>query len=150
WKMNPVSLSEAKKIFSGIKRFSKKYRKVKTIICPPFIFASELAKSADNNLGLGAQDVFYADSGAYTGEISPLSLKSLRIEYVIVGHSERRALGESDEEVSKKIAVLLKYGLTPVLCIGESERDSHGEYLSFLKDQLLASLAGVSRKDISK
>jgi len=98
---------------------------------------------------IGAQNSFW-NSGeeARTGEVSPAMLRDIGAQYIILGHSERRALGETDEMVSKKINAALKEKLTVVLCVGESNRDEHGEYTKFIKNELKASLAEVSKKDL--
>jgi triosephosphate isomerase len=139
WKMNPQSLLEAKRIFNEIKKTAIKLSKVKTIICPPFPYISNLKS-------LGAQDLFYEEKGAYTGEISAGILKDLGVKYVIIGHSERRELGETNEIVNKKIKTALKSGLKVIMCVGEKERDSEGEYLNFIKDQINEGLKGIPRK----
>ncbi len=96
---------------------------------------------------LGAQDVFWQNSARATGEVSPEQLADLGASHVIVGHSERRALGENDEIVAKKAVAVLKEGMHPILCIGEKERDADGRYFETLKSQLKNSLAGVRRPD---
>ncbi|MHB1118122.1 MAG: triose-phosphate isomerase family protein, partial [Minisyncoccota bacterium] len=97
---------------------------------------------------IGAQNTWMENEGAYTGEISPSMLASLKISHVIIGHSERRALGESDELVNKKILAAIKAGLTAVLCVGEGERDPDGEYLKYISRQIKIALAGVAKKDL--
>ncbi len=153
WKMAPSSLKEAKRIFNEIKKTAIKLSKVKTIICPPFVYLSELGHLMSKwtlNVRLGAQDLFYenppAGGGAYTGEISAGMLKNLGVKYVIIGHSERRELGESNEVINKKIKTALVSGLKIIFCIGEKERDSEGEYLNFIKDQINEGLKGIPRK----
>jgi len=98
---------------------------------------------------LGAQDIFWEESGAYTGEISPTMLKSLWVRYVIIGHSERRwKLGETNEVINKKMRAALKNGITPILAVGEKEKGDSVE--KFLEDQLSTGLDGLSEEDISK
>ena len=140
WKMNPSALAEVKVLFKKISLASGRLRNVETILCPPFIFLSVLSGVG---VKLGSQDVFWQNGGRFTGEISPEMLKGLGVSHCIIGHSERRELGESDEVVSKKVNAALREGLRAVMCIGERERDSSGVYFDFLKDQLKKSLAGV-------
>ncbi|MEK7192218.1 MAG: triose-phosphate isomerase [Patescibacteria group bacterium] len=119
WKLNPESLKEARKL-------AKESDIDGLVICPPFPFIEEAAKVL-KKAKLGAQDLFWKEQGAYTGEVSATQLKDFGVEYVIIGHSERRQnLGETDETVAKKIAAALKAGLTPILCVGETqtERDA--------------------------
>ena len=118
WKMNPASLAEAKKLAmsSDVEGL---------IICPPFPFLEDVA-GVIKKAKLGAQDLFWEEKGAFTGEVSGSQEKELGVEYVIIGHSERRKnSGETDEMVAKKIAAALNDGLRPILCVGETreERD---------------------------
>ena len=98
-------------------------------------------------VSLGAQDVFWANTGRATGEVSPEMLKDVGVSYCVIGHSEQRALGETDEAVSKKLRAVLAEGLVPILCVGEKERDADGTYFDVLKNQLKLSLAGLRRTD---
>jgi len=145
WKMNPQSLAEAKRLFNSVKKEIKNVKKVKIVICPPFVYLANL-KLGKNDLRLGAQDVFWEEKGAYTGQISPLMLKDLAIEYVIIGHSERRKyLSETDEMINKKLKVVLKTKLKPILCIGETEKEKKaGQTEKVLKSQLEKSLKNIS------
>ncbi len=149
WKMAPFTTKEAKVIFGAIKKTASSLRNVQTVVCPPFIYINELKKMiSGHRFVVGAQDSFWNEEQANTGEISPVMLKNLGVRYVILGHSERRAFGENDELVSKKVNACLKEGFTIVLCVGESQRDENGEYTKFIKNEITASLAGVKKKDI--
>lgn len=143
WKMNPESLAEALKIVKGIKKVAARTKQVQTIICPPFIYLGDIRKQYRQT---GSQDVSMEIKGAHTGEVSARMLKKNGADYVILGHSERRAMGETDEIVNKKVQVALNEKLKIILCIGESKRDEEGEYLNFVKAQLKNSLKQVSRK----
>ena len=145
WKMNPRSQKEADTIFSSVYNFAKISKNADVVVCPPFPFLSIGKKIKSQKVSLGAQNVSYAIEGAYTGEVSPLMLVSFGVKYVIVGHSEVRSQGETNEIINKKLLNIFKNKLTPILCIGESVRDSHGEYLSFIKNQILLCLANVSK-----
>lgn len=148
WKMNPTTLDETKRIYRSIKNFSKKLANTDLIICPPNIYLYYFVNKTTENLYTGAQNVFSEDQGAYTGEISPEMLRNFGINYVIVGHSERRAMNETDDIVSKKIQRLLDLNMHPILCIGEKERDANGVYLEFLKNQIKNSLTKVQKRNI--
>jgi triosephosphate isomerase len=151
WKMAPETMKEAKAIFTAIKRTASKLRNVETVVCPPFVYLSELKKISSNKCSIGAQDSFWDSSEeAHTGEISPEMLRGVGVKYVILGHSERRALGETNEIVNKKIKTCLKDKFTVVLCIGELERDENGEYTKFIENEIKESLHGVLKKDIKK
>jgi len=126
WKMNPPTLKEAEKLFNGIKKKVSKIAHVETVICPPFVYLLELALYySGSKIKFGAQDVFWEEKGARTGEISALQLVSIGADYVIIGHSERRALGETNEEVNKKIKAALKAELRVIVCVGEQERNDN-------------------------
>jgi len=147
WKMNPTNLVSAKKLFSAVLRGSKTIKKTNIVICPPFVYLQSLLSSS-KKISLGAQDVYFEEKGAFTGEISPEMLYDLRLTYVIVGHSERRRAGETNEIVGRKLTAILSSGLDPILCIGEESRDAHGEYLSFLTKQIVSALKNVPKKDL--
>jgi len=103
-----------------------------------------------NNLALGAQNSTWSEKESLTGEVSVSQLKDSGVSYVIVGHSERRAHGETDTLVSQKIQTILKQGLTPILCIGESSRDENGQYLAAIQTQLTQSLEGITKKMVEQ
>lgn len=152
WKMNPNSLDEARKLFSNVKKYIINSRKTEVVICPPFVYLENLIKlgSSKKHIKFGAQNIFWERKGPFTGEISANSISDLGASYVIIGHSERRAMGETDEIVNKKINAALKAGLNPILCIGESVRDSEGKYLSFLASQIEKDLKNVGLKNLQK
>jgi triosephosphate isomerase len=125
WKMNPVSQAEAKKIFDAIRDGAKGLGS-EVVICPPsvYLYASVFGQGI---VAMGAQNVYFEEKGAFTGEISAEMIKDLGAEYVIIGHSERRKyFGETDEIVNKKIKKALESGLKIIFCIGETaeERDA--------------------------
>lgn len=137
--MNPVSKKEAEEIFNGIKK-GVNGTTSEVVVCPPFLYLSEL-----KGLMLGAQNIFFEDKGAFTGEISGAMLKDLGAEYVIIGHSERRKyFGETDEIVNKKIKKALDVGLKVIFCIGETaeERDA-GKKNEVLKRQTQDGLKDI-------
>lgn len=143
WKMNPKTAKEAKKLFKSVSGFAKKIKKAEIILALPFVYLS-LFKSG--KIKLCAQDVFYKEQGAYTGEISPAMLKSLGVDYAIIGHSERRwKCDENDELINKKVKAGLKTGLKIILAIGEKQRDG-SEFWKFLKNQIKSDLGGVQKK----
>lgn len=149
WKMAPLTLEEAKKTFAGIKKTTKKLRNTDTVICPPFIYIERLAsRVSGKRFSLGAQDSFWKEEGAYTGEVSSTQLHSLGARYTILGHSERRAMGETDDLVSKKADAALRVGLKVIICVGEQSRDQHGEYTKRIEEQLQKSLSGIQKKSL--
>lgn len=146
--MNPISLKEAESLFKKINKIIST-KKVEIVLCVPSLYVVKL-KSLSKKIALGIQNVFYENSGAYTGEISAEMAYSAGVRYVILGHSERRALGEDDKNISQKVKSALVSGLTPILCVGEKERDSEHEYLNFIQNQLLQSLEGISKNSLEK
>lgn len=151
WKMFPTTILEAKKMFTTFKKQRRNDVGVTTVICPPLPFLEPLKKSyTGTKIFFGAQDVFWHTEGAYTGEVSADMLKSVGARFVLVGHSERRALGENDEMVTQKVRASLEAGLHTVLCIGETTRDSQGHYLRVLRDQIAGSLRAVSKAQLKK
>lgn len=145
WKMN-LDLKKSLVLADKIKKQVANL-KSEAVICPSFTALSEVGKKIKRSkIALGAQDVFYEESGAYTGEESIKTLKDLGCSYVLIGHSERRIhLGENDEMINKKIKIALKNKLTPVFCLGESlvVRERQGVE-KFIIEQLQNGLEGVS------
>lgn len=152
WKMNPATLTEAKTIIMGIKTLLKKQTDVTVVVAPPALYLTEVKKSLGvSPILLGAQTVHQAPHGAQTGEHSVGMVAGAGATYVIVGHSERRALGETDTMIGEKVAAILKAKLTPVICIGEKERDAQGNFYVTIEAQIKAALGGVAKarfKDI--
>jgi triosephosphate isomerase (TIM) len=144
WKLNPTTKKEAEAIFKGIKKGIKGL-KSEVVICPPFVYLPAIAKSVGGFV-LGAQNCFFEEKGAFTGEISGAMLKDLGVEYVIIGHSERRKyFSETDEIVNKKIKKAIEAGLKIIFCIGETvqERDG-GKKNEVLERQIKQGLAGIN------
>ncbi len=150
WKMNPLSEVEAEKIFEHIAKNLPTLRNTEIVICPPVVFLEELKEIRTRKISLGAQDVFYEEKGAFTGQISAEMLRDVGAKYVILGHSERRALGEKNIDINKKIKAVLAAGLVPIVCIGENIRDEDHQYLNVIKDQLETCLAKISKDIIHK
>lgn len=146
--MNPISAKEAEGILNATKKTIARLKKTQVVICPPFIYFDNLRKRIKKipHLTLGVQNAFWESEGAFTGEVSPNMIKNSGGSYVILGHSERRELGETDEIVSKKTLIGLKTGLKVILCVGEKVRDGHGDYLVFLRDEIRNSLNKVQKR----
>lgn len=147
WKMNPDTMQDAKKIFSDLKNKKLNPKKAKVVICPPSVYLAELSMNYRGQaFSFGAQDVFWSDKGEHTGEISTEMLKNLRADWVIVGHAEKRAIGENDQMVATKAKRVIDEGMKAVVCIGEPHRDDHGQFLRFIENQLRDSLSLISKK----
>ena len=122
-------------------------------ICPPSLYLDVVAAAAKgSSVGVGAQNMYHEPKGAFTGEISAAMINDLGCKYVILGHSERRnVLGESNEDVNKKLVAALAGGLTPIVCLGELlEQREAGETASVIQGQFDGSFAGVSAADMEK
>ncbi len=150
WKMNPLTLKEAERLFIETQNYVKKIgNKAEIIIAPPFIYLESLLQLKTKNLKLktklAGQDCCWEQKGAYTGEISPLMLKNLGCEYVIIGHSERRRYyKESDEMIAKKLKAALDVGLKPILCVGEtSEERKSGRARQVVEKQIKGALKDI-------
>jgi len=145
WKMN-TTVSEAIELVSKMRTGLDKISGVEKVICPPFVSLAavkELIKGS--SIKLGAQNLYFEEKGAYTGEISPLMLAGL-CQFVIIGHSERRQyFGETGEIVNKKNKAALKAGLDPILCLGEKLEDNEaGKTNEVVSRQLEEALAGIA------
>lgn len=149
WKMNPDTIEESKKIFNISRTSAKILRNTDIVICPPFPYLQPLAKlGRPKNIFLGAQNISNEEKGAFTGEVSASMVKNAGAKFVIVGHSERRAMGETNNIIKKKLERAFDNGLTPILCIGEKVRNKEGDHLSFIRDQIKECLYGLQKKDV--
>lgn len=144
WKMN-LSLLESVTLARAIVK-SKPSHEARVVLCPSFTSLVAVAENVRGaSIDIGAQDVAAKENGAYTGEVSAAMLKDVGCQYVIIGHSERRQyLGEGGELIKNKLIVACKYGLTPVLCVGERQEDRQaGKWESVLSLQLEEAMVGL-------
>ena len=136
WKMNPSNSKDAFDLAKAVVRGLEGV-KADVVLCPPFVYVAQLLPSS--NVFIGAQDCFWVQEGAYTGEVSPQMLKNLGCSYVIFGHSERKKLGETTEMTAKKTQAALLASLVPVVCIGEH-----------IEEEMKSILKGIAPKDVSQ
>lgn len=152
WKMNKTA-SEARKLIDELKPKVAGFNSVDVVVCPTFTSLAVAVEAVKgSNIKVGAQNVHWEESGAFTGEISAQMLKEAGVEYVIIGHSERRQyFGETDETVNKRLKAALKAGLKPIVCIGEllEEREA-GKTEAVLTKQIKEGFAGISSDDMKK
>ncbi|WNB92831.1 triose-phosphate isomerase [Bacillus sp. NEB1478] len=146
WKMNKT-LSEARSFVEEVKNLVPSAETVDSVICAPALFLDCLADESEGTpLAIGAQNMHFEESGAFTGEISPVMLKDLNVQYVILGHSERRELfGETDELVNQKTHAAFKHSLTPIVCVGETlDQREADQTKDVVKQQTEKGLQGLS------
>ena len=146
WKMNKT-LSDATAFLEEVSNLIPKQDVIDTVVCAPALFLDQLVQAAKGtDVKIGAQNMHFEESGAFTGEISPISLADLGVSYVILGHSERREMfNETDEAVNKKAHAAFAHGLTPIVCCGETlEQREAGETNDFVGSQIEKGLAGLS------
>jgi triosephosphate isomerase len=150
WKMNKT-VDEAVAMVNELKGLVADAKDVDVAICAPAVDLYAMNEVvADTNIDLGAQNMYYKESGAYTAELSPAMVKSVGCKYVIIGHSERREIfGETDELLNLKLKAAFANGIVPILCIGETltERES-GALYDKVKFQLAAALSGIEASDV--
>ncbi len=152
WKLNKTS-REAIQLVEELKRDVSAVTGVDIVICPTFTSLESVSEAiTETNIALGAQNLYWADSGAFTGEISAPLLKDFGVQYVIIGHSERRQyFGETNETVAKRIRAALTHGLTPIVCVGENlaEREANKTF-DVIKDHCEGSLKGLNAQEVGK
>ncbi len=149
WKMNPVSTEEAKKLFFLNKKWINDLKNTRVVVCPPVIYLNQLNKLNNvKNLYLGVQNIANKEKGSQTGETSVLMAKDAGATYSIVGHSERREMGEKSGLIREKILLSLLNKITPIVCVGEQKRDIEGHYLNFIKEDIKNIFTGLDKKDL--
>jgi triosephosphate isomerase len=152
WKMNKT-LTEAKSFAEEVKSLVPAPDQVESVICAPALFLQSLVETVKgSNVKIGAQNMHFEESGAFTGEISPKALSDIGVQYVIIGHSERREMfNETDESVNKKALAAFNYNLTPIVCCGETlEQRENGETMSLIGSQIKKALAGLTDEQVKQ
>lgn len=151
WKMNKTAC-EARQLVADLRQALGDLSGPEVVICPPATsLAAAVEAAAGSNISVGAQNVHWAESGAFTGELSTAMLKEAAVEYVIIGHSERRQyFGETDDTVNLRLKAALAAGLKPIVCVGESLEDREdGRTEAVVGAQITGSLAGLSPQQMS-
>jgi triosephosphate isomerase len=149
WKMNN-NIVESLDLVNNLIQLTKDSNRVEVLVCSPFTSLFSIKQILKNtNIKLGAQNMHYEENGAFTGEISPLMLKDIGVDYVIIGHSERRQyFNEIDETVNKKLKAALQFGIKPILCVGETleQRESKIEKET-VKTQIINAFKNIEKED---
>lgn len=152
WKMYKT-IEEAKDFIKAVRYDVPEFDVVESVVCASPLFLKKLvSKTEKSHVRIGAQNMHFEDQGAFTGEVSPLQLKDLGVEYVVIGHSERREMfNETDETVNKKMHAAFKHGLNPIMCCGETlaQREA-GETFNWVEGQVLAGLKGLTEDQLKE
>ncbi len=151
WKMNKTR-DEALQFIYAVKNEVASSEVVESAICAPFPYLRCLVKRQGESLRVGAQNMHFESSGAYTGEVAPDMLTAIGVSYVVLGHSERREMfNETDEVVNKKVHAAFENGLTPIICVGESlEERENGTTNQVVDTQTVAALAGLTEDQVKQ
>ncbi len=152
WKLNKTS-REALQLVEELKRELASITGVDVVVCPPFTALESVSEAvSETNIAVGAQNVSWAESGAFTGEISPAMLKDFNVRYVIIGHSERRQFfGETNETVNKRLLNTLNQGLIPIICVGENLAEREGnKTFDIIKNHCEGSLKGLTLEQMKQ
>lgn len=150
WKMNPTSVEKAREIISEINSKARAFKNIKLVVCPPFIFLNEVAEiiASSKKISLGAQDVFIGQGVSHTGEVGVELLKKAAVKYILVGHSERRKALDNNEIVKEKMLGALEEGFKVILCVGEKQRNEHGDHYHEVRKEIEDAITKLPRKFI--
>jgi len=151
WKMNPPTFREAKALFEETKRMTGLTKGISVVVAPPAIFLRGLTGGQrKGRVAFGVQNAHFETAGSHTGEISMAQARNAKATYVIVGHAERRAMGELNGDTQKKVAAALTAQMTPILCIGEKTREANADHFNVVREQLRTALLDISENKLSK
>lgn len=146
WKAYVEDFGKAKKLFAVSKKLARDLKN-DIVLAPPAPLLGALALRNRSKVAFAAQDVSFTTGGAETGEITAQAYAAIGATFALIGHSERRATGDTDTIVATKLAHALTHGLTPILCIGEQERDDEGRYLASVREKLTSAIEPLTAKE---
>lgn len=149
WKAYVTDLAKAKKLFSVSKRLVHTGKNI-IVLAPPSPLLGTLAAHNKSKVAFAAQDISLSTGGAATGEATAAAYAAAGTTYALIGHSERRASGDTAHVIVEKLARAFAHNLTPILCIGEHERDGDGRYLNFIREELTSALSTLTPKERAK
>jgi triosephosphate isomerase (TIM) len=152
WKMHKTA-SEAKTFTEEVKGLVPDTDKIDSVICAPALFLENLVEQTkESKVAIGAQNMHFEENGAFTGEVSPVALADIGVEYVIIGHSERREMfNETDDSVNKKTLTAFKHNLTPIVCVGETlEQRENNETKDLVGAQVKQALTGLTEDQVKQ
>ncbi|MFA5942347.1 MAG: triose-phosphate isomerase [Candidatus Paceibacterota bacterium] len=146
WKAYVEDLAKAKKLFAVGKKLARTTG-CDIVLAPPAPFLGALALRNKSRVAFAAQDVSRITGGAHTGEVTAQTYAAAGATYTLIGHSERRAAGDTDAIIAEKISHTIAHGITPILCVGERERDSEGRYLAIVREQITAAIGSLTPRE---
>lgn len=149
WKAYVEDLKKAKKLVTLSKRLVHTTKSV-IVLAPSATLLGALAAGNKSKVAFAAQDISRTTGGAKTGEVTAQSYAAIGATYAIIGHSERRAIGDTNAIIAEKLAHALAHGLTPILCVGEHERDGEGRYLAYIREELTVAIESLTPKERAK
>lgn len=149
WKAYVEDLKKAKKLFAMSKMLARATGNT-IVLAPPAPILGALSINNKSSVSFAAQDISATTGGALTGEITAGAYAAAGAAYAIIGHSERRAMGDTDNIVAEKIARAFANGLTPILCVGEKDRDKDGRYLSYIREEITVAFSSLTQKERAK
>ncbi len=144
WKLNPQTVTDAKRLFDETKKIAQKYKKAQIVVIPPTIFLAQIrGKYTGTRIEFGVQALSTKQSGSFTGGVSAFQVRDVRATYALVGHAEQRANGVTNEDTYEKVQASLEAKLDVILAVGERERDEEGAYIAYIREQLTQALKNV-------
>lgn len=150
WKNHPKSFKDAKKLLEVTRKAAEKAPGFSVIVAPPMMYLRELSATKSTKIKFAAQAMHWDEEGAHTGESTLSQIEESKVSYVLIGHAERRARGETNDDTRRNVELALNRGMIPALCVGEKERDSDGAYFMQIRDQIREGLRSAPMAKVGK